>query len=181
LVTGWNGADPKAAFARGVAPILRPAVRRDPSLAGRMVGFAIAGEQSAISHDDGKLEQTFRCDQFGVLGIFRCSGARLAGGGMGAVGPIEYDKRFFDAALYRRNQGYHNAPMSVLLLDEQRPLFTFSKTLNTFSKRHHLRIWLRSEKWRGAQVLTASATQDIGCSLQEKQDIHSSDRYRNRS
>jgi LssY C-terminus len=66
------------------------------------------------------------------------------------------------------NQSYHSAPMSVLLLDEQRPMFTFSKTLNTFSKRHHLRIWLRSEKWRGKRVLTASATQDIGIALSRK-------------
>jgi opacity protein-like surface antigen len=66
------------------------------------------------------------------------------------------------------NQGYHTAPMSVLLLDEQKPLFTFSKALNTFSKRHHLRIWLRSEKWQGKRVLTASATQDIGIALSRK-------------
>jgi opacity protein-like surface antigen len=66
------------------------------------------------------------------------------------------------------NQSYQSAPMSVLLLDEQRPLFTFSKSLNTFSKRHHLRIWLRSENWQGRPVLTASATQDIGIALSRK-------------
>jgi opacity protein-like surface antigen len=66
------------------------------------------------------------------------------------------------------DQRYHSAPMSVLLLDEQRPIFTFSKSLNTFSKRHHLRIWLRSEKWQGRPVLTASATQDIGIALSRK-------------
>jgi opacity protein-like surface antigen len=66
------------------------------------------------------------------------------------------------------NQRYQSAPMSVLLLDEQRPRFTFSKTLDTFSKRHHARIWLRAETWQGMPVLTASSTQDIGIQLSRK-------------
>ena len=66
------------------------------------------------------------------------------------------------------SQEYRSAPMSTLLLDEQRPAFEFSKTLNTFSKRDHTRIWLRSEKWNGATLLTASSTQDIGIQLSRK-------------
>ncbi len=66
------------------------------------------------------------------------------------------------------SQRYQNAPMSVLLLDEQRPRFTFSKSLDTFSKRHHVRVWLRSETWRGKPILTASSTQDIGIQLSRK-------------
>lgn len=63
------------------------------------------------------------------------------------------------------NQGYQAAPMSTLLLDEQRPDLTISKTLNTFSKRHHARIWFRSETWNGMTVMTASSTQDTGIEL----------------
>lgn len=66
------------------------------------------------------------------------------------------------------NQGYQSAPMSTLLLDEQKPQFTFSKTLNTFSKRHHVRIWWRTETWNGASLLTASSTQDIGIAVSRK-------------
>ena len=66
------------------------------------------------------------------------------------------------------NQQYHKAPMSTLLLDEQRPYFEFAKSLNTFSKRHHTRVWLRSETWGGQPVLTASSTQDIGIELSRK-------------
>ncbi len=66
------------------------------------------------------------------------------------------------------SQRYQSAPMSVLLLDEQRPRFTFSKSLDTFSKRHHVRVWLRSETWNGKPVLTASSTQDIGIELSRK-------------
>jgi opacity protein-like surface antigen len=66
------------------------------------------------------------------------------------------------------NQSYSSAPMSMLLLDEQRPYFEFSKSLNTFAKRHHTRIWLRSENWQGAPVLTASSTQDVGIQLSRR-------------
>lgn len=66
------------------------------------------------------------------------------------------------------NQRYQSAPMSVLMLDEQSPYFEFSKSLNTFSKRHHTRIWLRSETWNAMPVLTASSTQDIGIQLSRK-------------
>ena len=66
------------------------------------------------------------------------------------------------------NQRYQSAPMSMLLLDEQRPAFTLQKSLDTFSKRHHARVWLRSETWNGKQVLTASSTQDIGIQLSRK-------------
>ncbi len=66
------------------------------------------------------------------------------------------------------SQRYQSAPMSILLLDEQRPRFTFSKSLDTFSKRHHVRIWLRSETWNGMPILTASSTQDIGIQLSRK-------------
>jgi opacity protein-like surface antigen len=66
------------------------------------------------------------------------------------------------------NQGYQAAPMSTLLLDEQRPDLTISKTLNTFSKRHHARIWLRSETWNGNTVMTASSTQDTGIELSRR-------------
>ena len=60
------------------------------------------------------------------------------------------------------NQGYHAAPMSTLLLDGKPPAYAYSKTLNTFSKRHHLRIWLSSSQWNGQVVWTSSSTHDIG-------------------
>ena len=66
------------------------------------------------------------------------------------------------------NQSYQSAPMSILMLDEQQPYFEFSKSLNTFSKRHHTRVWLRSETWNGMPLLTASSTQDIGIQLSRK-------------
>jgi opacity protein-like surface antigen len=74
---------------------------------------------------------------------------------------------------------YNEAPMSTLLLDERPPLFTFSKTTNTFSSRHHLRIFDPDMRYNGQPVLTASSTQDIGIafSAKKKTFIHVIDQY----
>jgi hypothetical protein len=66
------------------------------------------------------------------------------------------------------NQSYVEAPMSLLLLDGKRSVLRFSKTLNTFSKRHHLRIYEVDEKWGGLPIYTAAATQDIGLGFSAK-------------
>lgn len=77
------------------------------------------------------------------------------------------------------NQTYTQAPMSVLLLDERAPLFTLSKTTNTFSSRHHVRIFPTAETLNGSTVLTTSATQDIGIAFSKKQKtfIHVIDQH----
>ncbi len=77
------------------------------------------------------------------------------------------------------NENYTQAPMSTLLLDEQQPLFTLSKTTNTFSSRHHIRVFPTSEVFDGKTVLTASSTQDIGIAFSAKQKtfIHVIDEY----
>ncbi len=72
------------------------------------------------------------------------------------------------------NQGYQRAPMSTLLLGRAKPEYAYAKTLNTFSKRHHLRIWSSTETWQGEMVWTSSATHDIGIgfSKSKKTFIH---------
>jgi opacity protein-like surface antigen len=67
------------------------------------------------------------------------------------------------------NHVYTQAPMSMLLLDERKPLFTYSKTTNTFFSRHHLRIFPTVLTDQGSTVLTASSTQDIGIAFSKKQ------------
>ena len=67
------------------------------------------------------------------------------------------------------NQIYTQAPMSVLLLDERPALFTLAKTTNTFSSRHHIRVFPTNEKWQDGAALTASSTQDVGIAFSRKQ------------
>jgi LssY C-terminus len=63
-----------------------------------------------------------------------------------------------------RQSGYGNAPMSTLLLEGRPPDIVFQKSLNTFAKRHHLRIWKLPNAYNGQEVWIAAATHDIATS-----------------
>jgi hypothetical protein len=77
------------------------------------------------------------------------------------------------------SRGYKEAPMSILLLDGQKPDFDFEKMLNTFAMRHHLRIWKRPVTYAGKPVWVSAATHDIGIELSQEQRnfIHKIDSY----
>jgi hypothetical protein len=65
------------------------------------------------------------------------------------------------------DRGYSEAPVSELLLEGKPPDLVFEKANNTFSKRHHLRIWRRPGKFRGKPIWAAAATHDIGIDFSE--------------
>ena len=67
-----------------------------------------------------------------------------------------------------RQPGLTQAPMSVLLLDELPPLFTLSKTTNSFLAPSPERF-LHRRTYDGQTVLTSSSTQDIGIAFSRKQ------------
>ena len=77
------------------------------------------------------------------------------------------------------NETYRQAPMSMLLLDERPPILTLTKTTNTFSSRHHLRVFDPRARYDGVTAFTASSTQDIGIgfSREHKTFIHIIDQY----
>jgi len=60
-----------------------------------------------------------------------------------------------------RQTGYTDAPVSALLLQDRLPDLVFQKSLDTFAKRHHLRIWKLSESYMGREVWVGAATHDI--------------------
>lgn len=70
--------------------------------------------------------------------------------GVGAVRAIAESNSFADA------------PMRTLLLDGREPEFRLQKSLDTFEKRDHLRIWKRGETLDGRQVWASAATRDLG-------------------
>ncbi len=80
-------------------------------------------------------------------------------------------------ALYRmyhcmvQRVGYRMAPMSILRLNGAIPAVAFQKSLDTFSKRHHVRIWHQedSDAWLGA------ATEDTGYMFQRMHVTHATD------
>ncbi len=62
-----------------------------------------------------------------------------------------------------RKSGYDRAPVSLLTLNGAPPDMVFQKTLNTISKRHHVRIWKQTGiLYEGRETWVAAATHDIG-------------------
>jgi hypothetical protein len=60
-----------------------------------------------------------------------------------------------------RQSGYAGAPVSSLLMNERPPDLVFQKSLNTFAKRHHVRIWKMAKQYNGRDVWVGAATHDI--------------------
>lgn len=75
------------------------------------------------------------------------------------------------------DRGYSEAPMSILTLDGQPPALTFQKETDTFSKRHHIRIWQRPDTFNGQPVFVAAATHDtsITFSPESRDFVHGID------
>ncbi|HZP23694.1 MAG TPA: LssY C-terminal domain-containing protein [Terriglobales bacterium] len=60
-----------------------------------------------------------------------------------------------------RRTGYNNGPVSLLTLNGQPPDHVFQKGLDTFAKRHHIRVWKMPETYHGQEVWVGAATHDI--------------------
>ena len=59
-------------------------------------------------------------------------------------------------------RGYHEAPVSTILLEGRYPEMVFQKTTNTFAKRHHVRIWRVDGTFGGNPLWIGAATHDTG-------------------
>jgi ankyrin repeat protein len=68
------------------------------------------------------------------------------------------------AAATMRQTGYTTAPVSTLMINGQPPDLAFQKSLNTFAKRHHLRIWKLPGTYNGREEWVGAATHDIAIS-----------------
>jgi hypothetical protein len=63
-----------------------------------------------------------------------------------------------------RQTGASTAPVSSLYINGKLPDLVFQKSLDTFAKRHHIRIWNTGKTYQGRQVWVGAATHDIGTS-----------------
>jgi hypothetical protein len=57
--------------------------------------------------------------------------------------------------------GDSTAPMSDLLVQDQKADMSWQKSFNDVSKRHHIRIWKQPATWNGREVWIGAATHDI--------------------
>lgn len=67
-----------------------------------------------------------------------------------------------------RDSNYSTAPVSLLMLEGRSPDIVFQKSLDTFAKRHHIRIWKMPETYQGREIWVGAATHDIAISTERK-------------
>ncbi len=93
--------------------------------------------------------------------------------------PLSTESKYGVMRSVIENQGYKEGPVSTLLLDEKAPLAVYSKTLDTFFARHHLRIYSQPATFENQPVFTSTATHDSGIGLNKtaKTVIHLIDEH----
>jgi len=101
----------------------------------------------------------------------------FAAAGWLQVSSLSADSTYKTIRSITEMQAYRTAPMSTLLLENRPPVDSLAKTLDTFSKRHHLRVFATGDTWEGQPVWVSSSTQDIGIgfSAGKKTFIHQID------
>ena len=92
----------------------------------------------------------------------------FAGAGWSQASKLGEKSKLETLGALAEDRGYSEAPVSILYLDGRPPDMVFEKTNNTFSKRHHLRIWLRPDPYRGQPVWVCAATHDTGIDFSAK-------------
>ena len=106
-----------------------------------------------------------------IVNIFFMGSAQQLEAAFDAAGwtqPDHLDRQSFAKAYhaYNSQSGYPSAPVSKLLLDGTEPALVFQKSMNTISKRHHVRLWRREVN--GQTVWLGAATHDIGLAFDAK-------------
>lgn len=86
----------------------------------------------------------------------------FADGGWSQAAKLGEKSKFETMRAIAEDRGYKEAPVSILYLDGRAPDLVFEKANNTFSKRHHLRIWMRPDTYQGQPVWVCAATHDTG-------------------
>jgi hypothetical protein len=72
--------------------------------------------------------------------------------------------------------GYGVAPVSDLYLYGRKEDLAFEKVLNTFNKRHHLRLWMTTARTRdGRPIWLGAATHDVGIDVHPGVVSHATD------
>ncbi len=92
----------------------------------------------------------------------------FAAAGWSVAAGLNTEAKFETFRALAENRGYKEAPVSILLLDGKPPDIVFEKQNNTFSSRHHLRVWRRPATFQGQPVWAVAATHDTGISFSEQ-------------
>ena len=135
----------------------------DPQLA-----KALGGRSTGIYKADGRLERDIINVAFAGTRDELIAAFESAGWSQAARWSFKTVRLGFMA--YNRQAGFATAPMSKLYYENSEPDLVFQKSLDTMSKRHHIRIW-RTEIDDGS-IWLGAATHDIGVTFREGSFTH---------
>jgi len=85
--------------------------------------------------------------------------------------PMCLRARFHGLLALATHRAYKPAPVSRLELESRPPDMVFEKQNNTLTKRHHVRIWLRSDDRLGEPVWLGAATHDVGLNFDRRDRV----------
>ena len=85
----------------------------------------------------------------------------------GWTGSDKFSKSAFfkEFHAFLNNSSYAEAPMRPMLLGDAPPDLLWQKSLNTYSKRDHIRAWLWPETFEGTPIWIGATTHDVGATL----------------
>jgi hypothetical protein len=145
------------------------------------------GEGAAIAPvDRDEAEQWRRRLEATPLRVARKSGAEADRINLFLAGSADSIQRAFQAAGWHpgdartpsslvrtyyhivQRKGYPTGPMSTMRFEGRDPDYTFQKTLNTYARRHHLRVWRAGESDTGVALWVAAATEDTSIHFSRK-------------
>jgi len=88
----------------------------------------------------------------------------------GWVESVAFDKHSFmrDFYAFVNNSGYAQAPMRTFLLDGRPEDMNWEKSLNSYARRDHLRIWQWTDASGSEMLWLSSSTHDTGAALSLK-------------
>ena len=133
----------------------------------------------AMPHRTARMTDLKPSDLTNVMLIGKPESIARAFAAAGWVESVETNAstRYRSLRAFAETQPYQEAPMSALTLDGKEAVLTLSKTLNTFTRRHHLRLYAWRQSWDGLPVFQAAATHDtdIVMSLRQRTITHEID------
>ena len=129
---------------------------------------ALGTRTAAISKADGRVERD-------IINIAFAGSRNEIVAAFQSAGWSEADRWSFKTVqrgfmAYNRQMGFATAPISKLYYENSEPDLVFQKSLDTMSKRHHIRIWRREVN--GEELWLGAATHDIGVTFREGSFTH---------
>ncbi len=141
-----------------------------PALANERQTASLAGIVRPLPFRTTTVSPVFESDLISLLYIGQQEAITraFAAAGWSASDALNAQSSFGVMRSVIEDQGYKEGPVSMLLLDGKQPVATFSKSLDTFFKRDHLRIYAQPATFEGEPLFSSTATHDSGIGIDKK-------------